>query len=265
MSIDWFTFTAQILNFLVLVWLLTHFLYNPIKNAMNKREKKIAEEQEKAITLQKQAESEAADYKQKTEELTHAKDELLAEAGQEVQQWRVEHLARARAEIDEQKTEWYQALTRERQSFLREARLRMAGHIHQMSRHVLTELANVDLQQQTIDVFLKQIDQIDEQQKNKILALIESTQHRVLVESAFPLEKDHRNKITNFVHDFLETDVKIDFETKPELICGIELHVAGYKISWNIQEPLQELEEEFLRSLNEVITLKSETDASTIT
>lgn len=265
MSIDWFTFTAQILNFLVLVWLLTHFLYNPIKNAMHEREKKIAEEHEKAIALQKQAESEAADYKQKTEALTHAKDELLADAGQEVQQWREAHLARARAEIDEQKTEWYQALTRERQSFLREARLRMAGHIHQMSRRVLTELANADLQQQIIDVFLNEIDQIDEQQKNKILALIESTQHRVLVESAFPLEKIHRNKITKFLHDFLGTDIETDFEEKPELICGIELHVAGYKISWNIQEPLEELEEEFVRSLNEVITLNSEIVAATTT
>lgn len=263
MSIDWFTFTAQILNFLVLVWLLTHFLYNPIKNAMNEREKQIAKEKEIAITLQQQAESEAADYKQKTEALAHAKDELLADAGQEVQHWREEHLTRARAEIDEKKTEWYRALTRERQSFLREARLRMAGHIHQMSRRVLTELANADLQQQTIDVFLNQIGHIDEQQKNKILSLIETTQHRVLVESAFALDKNHRNKITKFVHDFLDTDVKIDFEEKPELICGIELHVAGYKIAWNIQEPLEELEEEFVRSLNEVISLDSETDVST--
>ena len=263
MSIDWFTFTAQILNFLILVWLLSHFLYKPIVNAMQEREKQIATEQEKALTLQQQAEVEAVNYRQKTEELVHAKEDLLAEAGQEVQHWRDEHLTRARTEIDEKKTEWYRALIRERHSFLREARLRMADHINLMSRRVLTELANADLQQQTIDVFLNQIGQIDEQQKNKMVALIESTQHRVLVESAFELKQTDRENIVKFVHNFLGTDVEIDFQKKPELICGIELHVAGYKIAWNIHEPLEELEEEFVRSLNEVIALESETDIPT--
>jgi F-type H+-transporting ATPase subunit b len=42
MKINWFTFIAQIINFLILVWLLRHFLYKPILNAVDEREKKIA-------------------------------------------------------------------------------------------------------------------------------------------------------------------------------------------------------------------------------
>ncbi|MCA9016043.1 MAG: F0F1 ATP synthase subunit delta, partial [Planctomycetaceae bacterium] len=209
------------------------------------------------LKLQQEAESEAASYKQKTEELAHAKDELLADAGKDIQRWREEHLTRARAEVDDEKTEWYRALHRERESFLREARLRMAGHIHHMSQCVLKELANTDLQQQTIKVFLDRIKGIDQEQKKKFVTLLETTQHRILVESAFPLDQTDRENITTLVHEFLSTDVEIDFQEKPELICGIDFHVGGYKIAWNIQEPLEELEEEFVQSLNEVITLES--------
>ena len=42
MAIDWFTIGAQILNFLVLVWLLKRFLYQPVLDAIDKREKRIA-------------------------------------------------------------------------------------------------------------------------------------------------------------------------------------------------------------------------------
>ena len=42
MLIDWFTVGAQALNFLILVWLLKHFLYKPILNAIDAREKGIA-------------------------------------------------------------------------------------------------------------------------------------------------------------------------------------------------------------------------------
>ena len=44
MLIDWFTVGAQALNFLILVWLLKHFLYKPILNAIDAREKRIAAE-----------------------------------------------------------------------------------------------------------------------------------------------------------------------------------------------------------------------------
>ena len=42
MLFDWFTFGAQTLNFLVLVWLMKRFLYKPILNAIDAREKRIA-------------------------------------------------------------------------------------------------------------------------------------------------------------------------------------------------------------------------------
>ena len=42
MLIDWFTVGAQALNFIILVWLLKRFLYKPILNAIDAREKRIA-------------------------------------------------------------------------------------------------------------------------------------------------------------------------------------------------------------------------------
>ena len=42
MLIDWFTVIAQVINFLILVWLLKRFLYRPILNAIDAREKRIA-------------------------------------------------------------------------------------------------------------------------------------------------------------------------------------------------------------------------------
>ena len=51
MHIDWFVFFAQIVNFLILVWLLKKFLYSRIIKAIDDREAKITatfEEAEKS-------------------------------------------------------------------------------------------------------------------------------------------------------------------------------------------------------------------------
>ena len=42
MLIDWFTVSAQIVNFLILVWLLQRFLYRPILDAIDAREQRVA-------------------------------------------------------------------------------------------------------------------------------------------------------------------------------------------------------------------------------
>ncbi len=44
MLIDWFTVGAQLLNFLILVWLMKRFLYKPVLDAIDAREKLIATE-----------------------------------------------------------------------------------------------------------------------------------------------------------------------------------------------------------------------------
>jgi len=55
MLIDWFTVGAQALNFLILVWLMRRYLYKPIINAIDAREKRIAAELADAAAKQAEA------------------------------------------------------------------------------------------------------------------------------------------------------------------------------------------------------------------
>ena len=70
MEVDWFTVIAQILNFLVLVWLLKRFLYKPVLNAIDEREKKIASELEDAAIHKAEARKEKEKFLQKNKGIT---------------------------------------------------------------------------------------------------------------------------------------------------------------------------------------------------
>ena len=59
MQIDWLTVAAQIVNFLVLVWLLQRFLYRPITEAMARREDRIATRLAEAKDARAKVEAEA--------------------------------------------------------------------------------------------------------------------------------------------------------------------------------------------------------------
>src|SRR5690625_3623681 len=89
MKIDWFTVIAQIVNFLILVWLLKRFLYKPVLNAIDEREKKIASQLEDAAMKKAEAIKEQELFRQKNEEFdrdrTSKMDEVYARANSEKQ------------------------------------------------------------------------------------------------------------------------------------------------------------------------------------
>ena len=58
MLIDWFTVSAQVVNFLILVWLMKRFLYKPILHAIDAREQRIAKKIADADAKRAEAEKE---------------------------------------------------------------------------------------------------------------------------------------------------------------------------------------------------------------
>ena len=100
MLIDWFTVGAQAINFILLVWLLKHFLYKPILNALETREKRIATELAQAGETKTEAQKLQAEYKLKNEQFDQQRAALLSHATQEVSVERQRLLDEARLAAD---------------------------------------------------------------------------------------------------------------------------------------------------------------------
>src|SRR5476649_1716532 len=80
MLIDWFTVAAQVVNFLVLVWLLKRFLYKPVLAAIDEREKRIATQLQDAEKKKAEAQKEQTDFEHKNREFEQQRVCLLADA-----------------------------------------------------------------------------------------------------------------------------------------------------------------------------------------
>ena len=83
MLIDWFTVGAQAVNFLILVWLLKHFLYKPILNAIDAREKGIAAQLADATAKKAEAQKEREEFQSKNKAWDEQRSALLSKATDE--------------------------------------------------------------------------------------------------------------------------------------------------------------------------------------
>lgn len=77
MLIDWFTLIAQLVNFLILAWLLKRFLYHPIVAALDAREKKIASELQHATMVEDEAKKSMSELKQKHDALDKQRTQIM--------------------------------------------------------------------------------------------------------------------------------------------------------------------------------------------
>ncbi|TFG82893.1 MAG: F0F1 ATP synthase subunit B, partial [Chromatiales bacterium] len=116
MLIDWFTVLAQVVNFLILVWLLKRFLYRPILDAIDAREKRIARELAQADAKKAEAQKERDEFQHKNEAFEQQRAALFGKATDEAKAERQRLLDDARQAADTLAARREEALRREQQS-----------------------------------------------------------------------------------------------------------------------------------------------------
>ena len=246
-EIDLFTLGAQIINFLVLVLLLRHFLYRRVVRAMDEREARIDSRLKEAQDRKKEAEQEAESYRKKNQELLDRDEELLAKAREEADIWRKKLEENARIEVEENKARWYEAVERQKEAFLIDLRRRAGEQTYIIVRRVLKDLANDDLERQIINTFIKLLANLEDDEKEAIKAFDQG----IIIRSAFEIPEIMRRMVEETVRDQIGNDSSIRFETAPDLICGIELHARDRQITWSLASYLDALEEDISRALEQ--------------
>lgn len=246
MLIDVFTTIAQIINFLILVFLLKKFLYKPIVKAMEQREQRITLRLEEADNKLKLAEQEAEIYQEKQKAIDAIKENLLNNIKLEVEEERKVLLKNLRQEIELNRNQWLDALEKEKEAFWIVIRQKLGERIISISRQVLMDIANVTLEEQIIKVFIENLKRLDEGQVEAIRsAAAINPQPSGIAVSSFPLSQEAAENLQVTINQLLGSDYqcKLEYQQSPEIICGIELNILGNKIAWNIKDYLITLED----------------------
>lgn len=242
MVIDWFTVGAQALNFLILVWLLKRFLYKPVLDALDAREKRIAGALAAAHAKQSEAEAEREELRRKNEEFDERREMLLSQAAQEAGAERRRLLTQARQAAEDLRSRQEEALRREHQSLRDEITHRTGEEVFAIARRALSDLAGASLEQRVIEVFLRRLQEPDGGAKESFAQVLKTTSEPVLARSAFELSPEQQTEIRQALRKTFSADVPVEFETAPRAISGLELTVRGRKIAWSLADYLASLE-----------------------
>ena len=244
MRIEWFTVGAQVLNFLILVWLLKRFLYKPILSAIDAREKRIAAELADAATKQAEAQQERDAFQRRNEEFDRQREDMLRQAQVEVEAERQHLLDDARQAADALRVKRQDAMNREQQSLNDEITRRTREEVFAIAQKTLTDLAGITLEARMSDVFTRRLRELEGEAKESLAKALTTSTEPALIRSAFDLPAEQRAAIQQALNETfpaapstpLRASVPLRFETDPDVISGIELIVNGRKVAWSIAD-----------------------------
>ncbi|MFC5525424.1 F0F1 ATP synthase subunit delta [Rhodanobacter ginsengisoli] len=243
MLIDWFTVGAQLLNFLILVWLMKRFLYKPILNAIDAREKRIAKELADAEAKRAEAGRQRDEFQRRNDEFDRQRAALLDKATGEANAERQRLLEEARKAADLLDAKRQQTMRRDAENLGREISRRTSQEVFSIARKTLADLASTTLEAAASTEFVRRLRTMDGAARTSLAAAIASATGPALVRSAFELPPAQRAAIEQAFRETFATDMAVQFETAADLVGGIELRVNGQRVAWSIDAYLASLQD----------------------
>ena len=243
MLIDWFTVLAQIVNFLILIWLLNRFLFKPIRGAMAKREQIMADALKRARQAEQEAQVRAEALEREKNALADARESLMAEARQEVERWQETAMEKAKKEVESLRKAWMSSMSRDRQAFLDRLKRRLVHQVVQIGEKTLRDLSNQDLNRQVLRVFLEKVADSKEALNQRAVG------RELVVQSGIPLDDADNQMLQKHFKAWFPKAAPVLLEVHPELGLGIQLVVGDRMAAWHLADYLKDLEAEIMDNL----------------
>ena len=257
MLIDWFTVGAQAINFIILVWLLKRFLYKPILDAVDAREKRVATELADADAKKTEAKKQRDEFQHKNEEFDQRRAALLSKAMEDVKSERQRLFGEARQAADALSAKRQETLRSDARNLGEAISRRTRQEVFAIARKALMDLATTSLEERLADVFMRRLREMDGKAKAGLAEALKSASDPALVRSAFDLPAEQRTAIQNALNETFSANIRIRFETASDLVSGIELTTNGQKVAWSIADYLASLE----KGVDELLKEKDKPEA----
>ena len=239
MELSWTTFILEIINFLVLVWVLKRLFYAPVKRAITERRAAVEKTLRDAESSKREAQDLQSRYEGRLREWEMEKERQKEEFRKELGEERTKQLKltetlvaekREKAKAQQEKKDAERRMTEEREA--------MKQALEFTSR-VLKDVSCPELEQKIVDLVTKQLSSTEKEGLPSAAAGSWDHGATVRVRSAYSLTVPQRDTLTTVLKRKFGTEAPIEFGLDPNLLAGLEIMVGSYVLRANLRDELQ--------------------------
>lgn len=230
MTLDWTAMGLQVVNVLILVWLLSRLFWRPVAAAIAARQDAAQAMLQDAATAKAEAEAVKLEVTRTRAGMAAERDRLLSKAQTAAAAATKAAIAEAAERAEDARKAAQAKQVREAETEQATVRAASAELAVDIARKLLARLDTDTVQAAFLGQLVEAIAQLSKSDR----AALAATAGRIDLVSAAELDADERAKITQAVGAALGGDAALTFITDPELVAGFELRTAHFILrdSW---------------------------------
>jgi F-type H+-transporting ATPase subunit b len=237
-QLDATTFALEVLNFLVLVWLLKRFLYRPVLDVIERRRAQDEETVAQAKALREEAEALKTQYEQRLAHAAEDRERALAKLDGEIAAERAKRLAGVEEQVqaDLERRQALAARDMEQRDVERAQRAIQLGA--QFAARLLDRLAGPALDDGLVDLALSDLGSLGAAQRDALHTALAAGDVDVEVASAHPLAPARRQALTQALADLGGQPLRPTFVEDASLKAGLRVRAGAWVLMANLRDEL---------------------------
>ena len=241
MELSWSTFLLEIINFLVLVWLLKRFLYRPVQDMIAQRQSGIAQQLAAAQQQQEEAQRLRAQYEHRLAAWEQERRQARETLSQELNEQRTVQLAALQAELA-QAQEKAQVSTAHRQAEMQhELELQALQQGAQFASRLLAETAGPQLEERLLERLLEDLATLPDDRVNALRGNWGNHPANITVTTAYPLADEQRRRLEERLQQLTGQTLPVDYRQDSGLVAGIRITIGAWALHASVRDDLQDL------------------------
>ena len=232
------TFILEIINFLILIWILQRLFYKPLLEVIAKRKQFIDQSLAEAKTLQQQAEEQRNLYENRQKLWEQDKQAALNELHQQIEVERRTQLARLSADLEQERQKINVTLQRQQKELQQQAEKRALQNGARFAGMLLKQSASPELEAKLFAMLLDNLVTLPEACRLCLQMLGAKKSVPVKITSAYELSAIQQQKLQQKLGSLIDTQISFQYHQDPELIAGLRMDIGAWVLNANLQYEL---------------------------
>jgi len=239
MEFDWTTFLLEMVNFLILVWLLKRFFYRPVRAAIESRRVAIHKTLDEARQVHAEADALKQQYEGRLRSWAEARRKAMEQLAAEVEAERGKRLAALQQELAREREKAGVLAAREREKLERQVTDAALARAGRFLDRLLGAVAGPELEQRLLDLFVQQLSGMAAGDRQALQDAWRDPAARPMLTTAFAVSGERREAVESALHDLLgEAPSGVDWRRDESLLAGVRLEAGGWAACADLRDEL---------------------------
>jgi F-type H+-transporting ATPase subunit b len=235
MQFDLTTFIFEIINFLILIWILQRLFYKPLLEVIAKRKQFIDQTLADAKAIQAQADEQRSLYENRQKAWEQEKQAAITALNVQLELERTAAMKQLAIDLEAERQKYTVTQAHKQHELEQQIEKQALINAAKFASLLLKQTASPELETRLFELLLSRTTVLP---AACLQTLEEQADIAIKVSTAYPLTTEQREQLQQQLSVQISQPIRFDYQQTPELIAGVRIDIGAWVLNANLQHEL---------------------------